>query len=44
MTVDSLLGATVEGAAFGNEAVNFAATLIGALVSAVAALVVLTPP
>nr|WP_221625713.1 DUF92 domain-containing protein [Halobellus ruber] len=44
MTVDSLLGATVEGAAVGNEAVNFAATLIGALVSAVAALVVLTPP
>ena len=43
MTVDSLLGATVEGAGVGNEAVNFAATLVGAVVSAVAALVILTP-
>jgi uncharacterized protein (TIGR00297 family) len=44
MTVDSLLGATVEGAGFGNEAVNFAATLVGAVVSGGAALVVLTFP
>ena len=44
MTVDSVLGATVEGPEFGNEAVNFAATLVGAVVSAVAALVVLTAP
>lgn len=44
MTVDSLLGATVEGARFGNEAVNFAATLVGAVVSGGAALVVLTFP
>jgi uncharacterized protein (TIGR00297 family) len=41
MTVDSLLGATVEGAGFGNEAVNFAATLVGAVVSGGAALVAL---
>jgi uncharacterized protein (TIGR00297 family) len=33
MTVDSLLGATVEGSRVGNEAVNFAATLVGAVVS-----------
>jgi len=44
MTIDSLLGATVEGPGFGNEAVNFAATLVGAAVSAAAALVVLVPP
>ena len=44
MTVDSVLGATVEGPEFGNEAVNFAATLVGAVVSAVAALVALTAP
>jgi uncharacterized protein (TIGR00297 family) len=44
MTVDSLLGATVEGPGFGNEAVNFAATLVGAVVSAVAALVVFSLP
>ncbi|ELZ96884.1 hypothetical protein C440_03883 [Haloferax mucosum ATCC BAA-1512] len=31
MTVDSLLGATVEGAGLGNQAVNFLATLAGAL-------------
>ena len=43
MTIDSLLGATVEGPGFGNEAVNFAATLVGAVVSAVSALVVLSP-
>ncbi|QCC46519.1 DUF92 domain-containing protein [Halobellus limi] len=36
MNADSLLGATVEGATFGNEAVNFAATLVGAVVSALA--------
>jgi uncharacterized protein (TIGR00297 family) len=33
MTVDSLLGATVEGSRVGNEAVNFTATLVGAVVS-----------
>ncbi|POG55697.1 DUF92 domain-containing protein [Haloferax marisrubri] len=31
MTVDSLLGATVEGAGLGNQAVNFLATFAGAL-------------
>ena len=36
MNADSVLGATVEGATFGNEAVNFAATLVGAVVSALA--------
>lgn len=40
MTVDSLLGATVEGETVGNEAVNFAATLAGALVAAALAAVV----
>jgi uncharacterized protein (TIGR00297 family) len=40
MTVDSLLGATVEGDRVGNEAVNFLATLVGAVVSTVAALAV----
>ena len=34
MTVDSLLGATVEGAFVGNETVNFLATVAGALVAA----------
>ncbi|MFC6873838.1 DUF92 domain-containing protein [Halobellus marinus] len=37
MTADSVLGATVEGPRFGNEAVNFAATFVGAVVSALAA-------
>jgi uncharacterized protein (TIGR00297 family) len=37
MTVDSLLGATVEGRLVGNGAVNLAATLTGALVAAAAA-------
>ncbi|MFC6824244.1 DUF92 domain-containing protein [Halopelagius fulvigenes] len=41
MTVDSLLGATVEGDRIGNEAVNFAATVVGALVSTVVALAAL---
>ncbi|MFB6092775.1 MAG: TIGR00297 family protein [Haloquadratum sp.] len=41
MTVDSVLGATVEGPTFGNEAVNFAATFVGALVSGLAALALL---
>ena len=41
MTADSVLGATVEGPAFGNEAVNFAATLVGAVSSAVAAFALL---
>lgn len=44
MTADSLLGATVEGPRFGNEAVNFAATLVGAVVSAIAAFAVLGAP
>ena len=34
MTVDSLLGATLEGTVLGNQGVNFLATLAGALVSA----------
>ena len=33
MTVDSLLGAAVEGGRIGNEAVNFLATLSGAIVA-----------
>ncbi|SDQ11501.1 TIGR00297 family protein [Halopelagius longus] len=41
MTVDSLLGATVEGDRIGNEAVNFAATVVGALVSTVVAVAAL---
>ncbi|EJN59398.1 DUF92 domain-containing protein [Halogranum rubrum] len=41
MTVDSILGATVEGARIGNQAVNFLATLAGALVSAGLAVVIL---
>jgi uncharacterized protein (TIGR00297 family) len=40
MTVDSLLGATVEGETVGNEAVNFAATLAGGVVAAALAAVV----
>ena len=43
MTADSLLGATIEGPRFGNEAVNLSATLVGAVVSAIAALAVLRP-
>ncbi len=39
MTADSVLGATVEGPQFGNEAVNFVATLVGAVVSTLAAFV-----
>ncbi|RQG92204.1 DUF92 domain-containing protein [Natrarchaeobius chitinivorans] len=35
MTVDSLLGATLEGSVLGNQGVNFLATLSGALVCAV---------
>ncbi|MFB6090927.1 MAG: TIGR00297 family protein [Halobellus sp.] len=41
MTVDSVLGATVEGPQFGNEAVNFAATLVGAVVSGLVAFALL---
>jgi uncharacterized protein (TIGR00297 family) len=41
MTVDSILGATLEGDRVGNEAVNFAATLSGALVSVLLALLLL---
>ncbi|WP_135853059.1 DUF92 domain-containing protein [Halorussus salinus] len=41
MTMDSLLGATLEGDALGNQGVNFLATLTGALVGAGLAVVVL---
>ncbi|WP_137285010.1 DUF92 domain-containing protein [Halorussus salinisoli] len=41
MTMDSLLGATVEGDRLGNQSVNFLATLSGALVGAGLAVVVL---
>jgi uncharacterized protein (TIGR00297 family) len=40
MTADSVLGATVEGQRVGNEAVNFTATLVGALVSTAVAFAV----
>jgi uncharacterized protein (TIGR00297 family) len=40
MTADSLLGATVEGDRIDNETVNLLATLVGALVSVLLALVV----
>lgn len=40
MTMDSLLGATVEGDRLGNQAVNFLATLTGAVLGAVLAVVV----
>lgn len=40
MTVDSLLGATVEGTYVGNQGVNFLATLAGSVVAAVAAITV----
>ncbi|MFC6716587.1 DUF92 domain-containing protein [Natrialbaceae archaeon GCM10025810] len=36
MTVDSLLGATLEGNVLGNQGVNFLATLVGAAVCALA--------
>ncbi|WP_254863518.1 DUF92 domain-containing protein [Halovivax gelatinilyticus] len=36
MTVDSLLGATLEGGRLGNQGVNFCATFTGALVGALA--------
>ncbi len=39
MTVDSLLGATIEGGVVGNQGVNFLATLSGALVGAFAVFV-----
>lgn len=39
MTVDSLLGAVIEGDRVGNQAVNFLATLAGALVALALALV-----
>lgn len=38
MTVDSILGATVEGRLLGNSSVNFLATLAGGLVGAAAAI------
>jgi uncharacterized membrane protein len=41
MTTDSLLGATLEGDALGNQSVNFLATLTGALIGAGLAVVVL---
>ena len=41
MTMDSLLGATVEGDYVGNQAVNFLATLTGAVLGAGLAVVVL---
>ena len=41
MTADSLLGATLEGDRLGNQSVNFAATFVGAVVSAALALLVL---
>ena len=42
MTVDSLLGATLDGDRIGNEAVNFLATLTGAVVSGGAGLLIVT--
>nr|WP_303647770.1 DUF92 domain-containing protein [Haloarchaeobius sp. HME9146] len=41
MTVDSLLGATIEGAVVGNQGVNFLATLSGAIVAVAAFVLVL---
>jgi uncharacterized protein (TIGR00297 family) len=38
VTVDSLLGATLEGSALGNQGVNFSATLAGAVTAVAAAL------
>ncbi len=43
MTVDSLLGATLEGSLLGNQGVNFLATLSGAIVSALFVLSFLGP-
>jgi uncharacterized protein (TIGR00297 family) len=43
MTVDSLLGATVEGDQVGNQSVNFLATLSGAVLGAGLALLVGLP-
>ncbi|MFC4357305.1 DUF92 domain-containing protein [Halobium salinum] len=43
MTVDSLLGALVEGDRVGNEAVNFLATLAGAVAATLVALFVVVP-
>ncbi|WP_121820400.1 DUF92 domain-containing protein [Halostella salina] len=43
MTVDSLLGATVEGGRLGNQSVNFLATLSGAVVGAGLAVVAGVP-
>ena len=40
MTVDSILGATIEGEGLGNQSVNFLATLAGGLIGAGLALVV----
>ncbi|WP_207587028.1 DUF92 domain-containing protein [Halomontanus rarus] len=40
MTVDSLLGATIEGTAVGNQGVNFLATLSGAITGALLVLAV----
>ncbi|NEU56002.1 TIGR00297 family protein [Halorussus sp. MSC15.2] len=42
MTMDSLLGATMEGDRLGNQSVNFLATLTGALVGAGLAVLVLS--
>jgi len=41
MTVDSILGATLEGGRVGNQTVNFLGTLAGAIVSAALALLLL---
>jgi len=43
MTVDSLLGATIEGDRLGNQSVNFLATLAGAVVGAGVAVVAGVP-
>jgi uncharacterized protein (TIGR00297 family) len=43
MTVDSVLGATVEGETVGNQTVNFLATFSGAVLGAVLALLVGLP-
>ena len=43
MTVDSVLGATLEGGRVGNQTVNFLGTLAGAVVSAAVAALLLWP-
>lgn len=43
ITVDSLLGATLEGGVLGNEGVNFAATLVAAVTGAGLSAAVLSP-